>query len=140
MSIIKINAAALAAAGFDRSFIEAMRHLVRQVGAETDAITLPQIAGNTELLTPVVAGLTLTITATTEEVDYLRANESDLSRSDAHLVRRLDDTDAALSGTGISMIEILRRLDDMQCDAERANHHIAEISRRVEELENRITQ
>ena len=43
MAIAKLNEAMLFNMGFDRVAIDALRHLLKQVGNETDATTLPAI-------------------------------------------------------------------------------------------------
>ena len=48
--IVKLNEQALYALGFDRAGVEALRHLLRQVGAEAGSTTLPDVAQAQESL------------------------------------------------------------------------------------------
>ncbi len=138
MALVKINEAALYAAGFDRVFVEIMRHLVRQVGNEVGGVTLPQAAGTADTLSPIVNGLTITITATNQTVSDLQTDAPNLPRSDAHLVRRLDDMDMSAERVALSLSGIIRRLDDLDVSAAQAVT-ISELTRRISELENRTT-
>ena len=139
MSIVNLNEAALYAAGFDRAFVETMRHIIRQVGNKVGAITLPQVTGSTDTLTPIVTGLTITITATNEAVSYLQANEVDLPPTLPHhgTERRMDDMQADLERAGIVIADLRRTLDDLQTDAS-LNTNLSALIQRIETLENGV--
>lgn len=50
MSIARIDAGALLALGMDRQTVEALRHIIRQVGSEVGAVPLPTVTSRTDVL------------------------------------------------------------------------------------------
>lgn len=115
MTIAKLNESALLAAGLPKDVVEALRHILTQAGKVKGATTLPELASNTDGLTPIVNGLTITVTATNQAVANIEASQGDLQRSDAHLVRRLDDLEAAaerVSGEYAALAKAVAALRD----------------------------
>jgi hypothetical protein len=49
MSVVKLEISGLLALGFDRVQADALLHLLRQIGAETGGITLPELAADTAI-------------------------------------------------------------------------------------------
>lgn len=112
--IIKLDESALRAAGFTPALVETMRHIVRQLGMKTHETTLPQLASMTDGLTPIVNGLTVTVTATNATVSEVIADASEHRYSDAHLVRRLDEMQAALDQSHAERSAIARALSEIR--------------------------
>lgn len=57
MAIAKLNEAMLFNMGFDRVAIDALRHLLKQVGNETDATTLPAIVEQVSIVRNQIDGI-----------------------------------------------------------------------------------
>lgn len=94
--IIKLDEGALKAAKFPDSFIQTMRHIVAQVGAVKFETTLPEVASQTDGLTPIVNNLTITLSATNQAVAVLETETSEHSFIDTSIARRLDELQAEL--------------------------------------------
>lgn len=158
--IIKLDEGALLRAGFSDSHVVMMRHLVAQIGLETGGTTLPEVAGRTDDLAPIVDGLVITLTATNVAVSDLQVSESDLSPSNNHLIRRIDDMQAEFDGSRIERSALAQAIDDIKSDAERStasdrnilialdeictntdaqNLNIADLRRRISQLEDAQT-
>ncbi len=135
--IIKLDEGALQAAGFPASFIQTMRHLVRQIGTLTNETTLPEVASQTDALAPIVSGLTITLTATNATVADLATQTSEHEYSATQrLMRRCDDLEAALELARVDRTELLRRIEDAAQSAVSLDSNIAELTRRIRQLED----
>lgn len=64
MSMVRIDEAMLYALGFDRVFVDAMRHVVKQVGVETNGVTLPDLATQIYSSVKVLAQTAVPVTMT----------------------------------------------------------------------------
>lgn len=133
--IIKFDEAALNKA-FGPTFVEGMRHIVRQLGALTEQTTLPEVAAATDALTPRVDQLTLTLTATNAAVDELEAASSEQRYSDNHLVRRLDYAQAEFEQAPPNYAPLLRKIEEAELNASAMTQNIAELTRRIRQLED----
>lgn len=133
--ILKLNEGALLAANLPRDFIEVMRHLVRQAGPIAFDTTLPEVASQTDGLTPIVNGLTITITATNQTVSALEADASEHSFIDTSIARRLDDADAAQLDQ-LSRTALIRMIEELQADRASLDFNLANIIRRIQQLED----
>jgi hypothetical protein len=118
--IVKLNESALLAAGFDRAFVEFLRHTMRQLGDITHETTLPEVAAQTDILTPIVTALTITLTATNVTVGEILADQVELPQSDRHIMRQLEDMQAEFDAARIERSELLRQIEVMQAEVERA--------------------
>lgn len=134
--IIKLDENALIAAGFTKSHVVLMRHLVAQIGNVTGETTLPEVAALADTLTPIVDGLVITLSATNIAVGELQANELDAPRSDQHLVNRLNDLDTAMEVGRIERSALYSALADMQTAQESQSLNIADLRRRIAQLED----
>lgn len=158
--IIKLDENALIAAGFTKSHVVLMRHLVAQIGLETGGTTLPEVAELVDTLTPIVDGLVITLTATNVAVGDLQVNEADLPPSNNHLIRRMEDMQAEFDGSRIERSALVQATEDMKAEAERSavidsriltaldelrsetdaqNLNIADLRRRISQLEDAQT-
>lgn len=137
--IIKLDENALLAAGFTQSHVVMMRHLVAQIGIETGGTTLPELASQTDTLTPIVNGLVISLTATNVAVGDLQVSESDLPPSNNHLIRRLDDMQAEFDGARIERSALVQAVEDIRAEAEAQNLNIADLRRRISQLEDAQT-
>lgn len=134
--IIKLDESSLLAAGFTNSHVVLMRHLVAQIGEITGQTTLPEVAALTDTITPIVNGLVITLSATNVVVSELQANEFEPTRSDHHLVCRLNDIETTLEAGRIERSSLVAALDDMQAAQENQSLNIAELRRRIALLED----
>ncbi|WP_035819857.1 hypothetical protein [Janthinobacterium sp. RA13] len=139
MSIVKISESALLAAGFDRVFVDAVRHLVRQVGSETGGTTLPQLTEQTSALVPIVDNLVILVAAAQVMLSILEVEQDNLPPSNNDLLRRLDDQQAALERSDIALSGLLRTIDDLQAELQASRFSGNELARRVATLENGVT-
>lgn len=139
MSIVKISESALLAAGFDRVFVDAVRHLVRQVGSETGGTTLPQLTEQTSALVPIVDNLVILVAAVQVMLSILEVEQDNLPLSNNELVRRLDDQQSALERSDIALSGLLRTIDDLQAELQASRISGNELARRVATLENGVT-
>lgn len=111
--IIKFDEAALHKA-FGPTFVEGIRHIVRQLGALTEQTTLPEVATLADALVPRVDELTVTLTATNVALDDLGGDLIDHRHSNADLVRRLDEMQAELERGRSDRAALGSRISDMQ--------------------------
>lgn len=139
MSIVKISESALLAAGFDRVFVDAVRHLVRQVGSETGGTTLPQLTEQTSALVPIVDNLVILVAAAQVMLSILEVEQDNLPPSNNDLLRRLDDQQTALERSDIALSGLLRTIDDLQAELQASRISGNELARRVATLENGVT-
>jgi hypothetical protein len=139
VSIVKISESALLAAGFDRVFVDAVRHLVRQVGPETGGTTLPQLTEQTSALVPIVDNLVILVAAAQVMLSILEVEQDNLPPSNNDLLRRLDDQQAALERSDIALTSLLRTIDDLQAELQASRISGNELARRVATLENGVT-
>lgn len=139
MSIVKISESALLAAGFDRVFVDAVRHLVRQVGSETGGTTLPQLTEQTSALVPIVDNLVILVAAAQVMLSILEVEQDNLPPSNNELLRRLDDQQTALERSDIALSGLLRTIDDLQAELQASRISGNELARRVATLENGVT-
>jgi len=132
--IIKLDEGALLAAGFSKTHVELLRHLVAQIGPVTGETTLPEVAAMTDNLTPIVTGLTITLTATNTTVGEILADSAESPLSDRHIMRRLEDMQAEFDAARIERSNLVRQVEDLQAEAERAQLDRAALLRAIEEL------
>jgi len=114
--LVKLNESALLAAGLPRDFVETMRHLVRQAGAITFDTTLPEVASMTDGLTPIVNGLTITLTATNQNVSILETDTTEQPFIDTSIKRRLDEMQAELERGNIGRATMAREISLLRDD------------------------
>lgn len=132
--IIKLDEGAMLAAGFSKTHVELMRHLVAQVGPVTGETTLPEVAALSDTLSPIVTGLTITLTATNVTVGEILTDRTELPLSDRHIMRRLEDMQAEFDAARIERSNLVRQIEDLQAEAERAQIDRTAMLRTIEEL------
>lgn len=94
--IIKLDEGSLKAAGLPAAFIQTMRHIVRQIGTLTNETTLPEVASQTDGLTPIVNGLVITVTATNAAVSAIETDGTEHAFIDGSIAQRLNEIEAEL--------------------------------------------
>lgn len=112
--IVKFNEASLLAAGMPKDVVEALRHVLTQTGKTKGAMTLPEVADVTDAITPIVDGLFIPTMATNSAIGDLDANASDTMRSDANLLRRIDELAAELEVARNERASLARAVSDLQ--------------------------
>jgi hypothetical protein len=159
MSAIKLNEAALLAAGFDRATVQALRHLVRQVGPEVGATTLPQVAETADLTGPVIIALQIGVAALQAQAAIFEAEQASLPPVDADarrliadlsaeaqerritadaVARRLDDLGAELQEQRITASTLTAMVDALNAELQEARTTNNALSRRIDDLENGV--
>jgi hypothetical protein len=112
--IVKLDEASILKA-FGPGFLEVMRHTVRQLGNKAQQTTLPEVAAQTDGLTPVVNNLTIVLSATNATIASIINDTSEHRFSEARaLTLRLDEMQAALERAEGERIALARALSDMQ--------------------------
>ncbi len=133
--IVKFDEAALSKA-FGPTFVEVMRHIIRQLGALTEQTTLPDLASQTDSLVPIVSGLTISLTATNVAVADLAADAPEHRYSDAHLVRRLDELQVEIERGDSERLELVRMIALLRDERESFDFNIADLSRKISQLQD----
>lgn len=114
MAVARINEAALLKAGVDRATIEALRHIARQVGDQTGGTTLPEVAEQGDLLTPVVSALQLAVTALQAQAAVLDAEQANVPVSDRELRRQIEEMQAEMQAMRVSSNRLEKRVETLE--------------------------
>lgn len=114
MTTIRLNERALQAAGLDRVTVEALRHLVRQVGEQVGAVTLPEVAEQTDVLNPVIVALQLADAAIRAQAAILEAEQSNLVQPDRQLWQQIEDLAAEVHDLRLTNTALQQRIDDLE--------------------------
>lgn len=138
MSTIQLNERALQALGMDRVTIEALRHLVRQVGQKPGAITLPEVAEQTDILNPVLVALQLADAAIQAQAAILEAEQSNLPQPDREARQLLDDLAAELQEQRLNADRLSQQVDDLTAALQGAHMTNDALERRISDLENGV--
>lgn len=134
--IVKLDEQMLRAIGFNTTSIVALRHMMRQIGIQEHGTTLPEVAGQTDALTPIVNGLVITITATNVTVAELGVEATEHRAPDANLQHRLADLEAALDQSRLDCAGLLRAVEEAAINGEERDGQIAALARRILQLED----
>lgn len=134
--IVQLNERMLHAIGFDAQSIAALRHFARQVGVVTNATSLPEVAALADNLTPIVNGLVITVKATSAAVADLETDTTEHRPSDAAVMRRLDELQAALEQSRIECAGLRRAIEEAAINGEAIDAQFTGLARRITQLED----
>lgn len=138
MSSVKLNESALLALGFDPATVQALRHVLRQVGLQTGGITLPEVAGQADTLTPIVTNLGIVLTAALANIAELQAEDTNLPAPDNAILRRLDDLQADIERASLLNADLRRTVDDLASEVQALTIGNTTLQRRIDTLENGV--
>lgn len=135
--IIKFDESAFLSAGWTRVQVEMLRHMMRQLGDIAGQTTLPEVAAQTDVLTPVVNNLQIVLTATNGTIANIVNEATEHRYSDTHaLTQRLDTLEAELERGRVERAELMRIVTAQQDQAVSLDFNIADLSRRIKQLQD----
>lgn len=114
MTAARINEPLLARLGFDRTTIEALRHVLKQAGERLGEATLPEVAEQVDVSNPILATLQLAVQALNNAVAILEAEQANLPLQDKALIRRVEDLEAQLAEANVTFGALKNRIEDLE--------------------------
>jgi hypothetical protein len=137
MSVAKLTIPGLLALGFDRVQADALLHLLRQIGAETGGVTLPELAGMTAIDADTNAS-PAALAELRKEVETLKIVIENRA-VEAENAKRIDQLAAQLEllAAGAHVAELEKQVAQLaaQIEAIAASAQLAELAKQVQSVE-----